>query len=138
MKRNVKRLQAKIRNEELRVFSRGYNHDKNSSRGGTSTRSSAVGSSSDSKHNSTNSANASLQSPSQPITDDESEEASETMIFRQIRTLLVLALAMAMAMASVLIANPLLQVAIGSCIKVTSGIGIWNNPLPRRLLQRRV
>ena len=136
MKRNVKRLQAKIRNEELRVFSRGYNHDKNSSRGGTSTRSSAVGSSSDSKHNSTNSANASLQSPSQPFTDDESEEASETMIFRQIRTLLVLVLALAMA--SVLIANPLLQVAIGSCIKVMSGMGTWKNPLPRHLLLRIV
>ena len=135
MKRNMKRLQAKIRNEEMQVF-RGYNHEKNSSRGGTSTRSSAVGSSSDSKHNSTNSANASLQSPSQPITDDESEEASETMIFRQIRTLLVLALALAMA--SVLIANPLLQVAIGSCIKVTPGKGTWNNPLPRRLLLRIV
>ena len=77
LKRNMKRLQAKIRDEELQVF-RGYN-DKNSSRGGKSTRS-AVGSSSDNKHNSTSSANASLQSPSQPITDDESEEASEIVL----------------------------------------------------------
>ena len=77
LKRNMKRLQAKIRDEELQVF-RGYN-DKNNSRGGKSTRS-AVGSSSDSKHNSTGSANASLQSPSQPITDDESEEASEIVL----------------------------------------------------------